>query len=221
MKINSGYKLPFRGYQEDMKLCEDTVKNIRRMNLHSNTAVNLRASHDYKLMGKKVRPEIYRYLYDLGSDYSREVSSTNGEIMSNFSKFELPKDYKSFGKCIREIITRHKAVNCGEQAFIAQDDLLNKGKKADVVHFDIAVKAYGDYDQERQHTFAVLNLAKDADIQNPKTWGQDAIIVDPWSGLVKRACQGIEFFKDIFDFDKDKETMYFSKAKNLFEESIK
>ena len=113
----------------------------------------------------------------------------------------------------------YKVANCGEQAFLAQAELLEKGKKADTIHFIIKRKSDGREYQDRQHTFLVLGLEKDASVQDPKTWGQDAVIVDPWSGLVKRAYHGVEVFKEMFEFDKNQEEIVFHRERNLFEEN--
>jgi hypothetical protein len=52
-----------------------------------------------------------------------------------------------------------------------------------------------------EHVFNVIGLAENADTKDPRTWGEDAVVIDAWSGKVFTPQEALEFFKDFFDYD--------------------
>lgn len=76
-------------------------------------------------------------------------------------------------KALNEIISAYKIANCREQSFLISEQL----KKANIPNI-IAIRNMFD------HCFIICNLAKDAKISQPSTWGKKAFIVDPWMNRV-------------------------------------
>ena len=79
---------------------------------------------------------------------------------------------------LKEAVQKYKTGNCFEQAFMLKDEFSKAGLESKVVH-----SAWFD------HSFLVVNLDKNAHIENPKTWGKKAFIVDAWLGRVFRNVQ--------------------------------
>lgn len=75
--------------------------------------------------------------------------------------------------------TKYSLGNCEELAFQALDYIL------DQVPITINAEVYlirgGD------HVMLVINRSKDSDPKNPTTWGDNAVICDPWSDMVFKA----------------------------------
>ena len=67
----------------------------------------------------------------------------------------------------------------------------------------------------KNHAFTVIGLKQNADITKPNTWGKDAVIVDAWTKTVKRANEGIEYIKEIFKYNPEKEECVFSLYRNI------
>ena len=79
---------------------------------------------------------------------------------------------------LKEAVLKHKTGNCFEQSIMLRDELAKAGLESKLVN-----SSWFD------HSFLVLNLDKNANIANPKTWGKKAFIVDAWIGKVFRNAQ--------------------------------
>lgn len=113
-------------------------------------------------------------------EYNRQI--TGLAVLFTFGRFgfvsELLRHYKN-----ENIITSpigveatclgtqlFKAGNCQEQATLAYRFLTSKGQfPLEICHFE-----NGD------HVFVVIGRNVDSDIKNPRSWGENAIICDPW-----------------------------------------
>lgn len=65
------------------------------------------------------------------------------------------------------------------------------------------------------HTFLVTGLKEGADYKNPKTWGNKAIVVDPWSNIIMNANDAIEHFKETLNFNPNSHKIRFYNADSL------
>lgn len=52
-----------------------------------------------------------------------------------------------------------------------------------------------------EHVFNVIGLSEDANTKDPRTWGENAVVIDAWSGKVFTPQEALEFFKDFFGYD--------------------
>jgi hypothetical protein len=67
--------------------------------------------------------------------------------------------------------------NCGEQSAVAFVYLRDRGVcPLEYMHFT-----------NHDHAFVVLNRPKNTDESNPGTWGNDAVVCDPWKGRAYKA----------------------------------
>lgn len=55
--------------------------------------------------------------------------------------------------------------------------------------------------EKGEHVFNVIGMAEDADTKNPSTWGENAVVVDAWSGKVFTPKEALKFYKDFFNYD--------------------
>lgn len=102
----------------------------------------------------------------------------------------------------QEAVRETGAANCGEQAVLVSQKLDEKGIKNDIISMNIRNNA-NNYFVTGGHSFCIIDCAEDMNIQNPDTWGEDAVIVDMWSGTIAKVKEAIEFFET---FIKPKET---------------
>lgn len=53
-------------------------------------------------------------------------------------------------------------------------------------------------DDARRHQFVIAGLSKDAKLNDPTTWGNNAIIADAWAGIAMPAQRALQHLKIIF-----------------------
>lgn len=93
-----------------------------------------------------------------------------------------------------EIISACKVGNCAEYSMMAFAEMhrLNFGIRAEIVRIE-----KGD------HAFLVLGREEKSELNNPSTWGNDAVICDSWAGEVYQAEQLPHRFTNLISFITD------------------
>ena len=86
---------------------------------------------------------------------------------------KLPQTEESANKLLSSAVADFKIANCKEQSLIMQNEL----EKLNIPSVVIGRELF-------DHCFIVANIAKNADISNPKTWGKKAFVVDAWMNKV-------------------------------------
>lgn len=109
---------------------------------------------------KSQQHEISRKLDEL-RDQLKPLKSLNPDDMDKFSR----------------LIEQFQVGNCSEYSLYALNQLTHEKTKY-VIHGEIA------HISNEDHVFIVLNRLSNSDPKNYKTWGVNAVIVDPWYGLV-------------------------------------
>lgn len=119
-----------------------------------------------------------------------------------------------------EDVKKYKIANCGELALLAKGAFLANGYK-DLQLVNLGVKSNSFYDgtfEERyetlDHSLLLVN-AGDSDIRTPKNMNKQAIIVDPWSGMVDYVHSGLKEYERILGNcirGKGKKHFIFSKS---------
>lgn len=126
-------------------------------------------------------------------------------------KFDFSSPESYFNSAI-PLIKQFGLTNCGDMAYIVQSKLLKKGIRADRISIEIAPKEYYHRVKPRtcsEHTFVVIDLAKNAILTKPKTWGSKAVIIDPWLGQCKPAYEMLLEYENFFKLDSKKERFSF------------
>lgn len=78
-----------------------------------------------------------------------------------------------------KIITQFEVGNCSEYATLALR----------YIHKQSSIYAETMYIQDGDHAFVVIGRPIDTDINKPETWGEDAVVCDPWSDMVYPASE--------------------------------
>lgn len=85
--------------------------------------------------------------------------------------------------------------DCGECAQVIQNEFVIKHGKPTV---NVVLNANKENGEFCNHAFNLSNMQEGAKIDDPKTWGEQAIITDLWSGIAKKAQDAITYFNQIF-----------------------
>lgn len=146
------------------------------------------------------------------------------EIIKDFRK--IRPNYKTqpanYIKHLLWSIKTYKLGNCGESASLAKIGLMANG-----IENATKVSLYGYFSPNKRvkldHSFVIVNLAKDAVLGKPETYGNKAYVVDLWDGFVDDVAKAFKRFEaeysgdsrmtgiknlgiQINDFEIDKET---------------
>ncbi|MBR2068706.1 MAG: hypothetical protein IJ877_02980 [Candidatus Gastranaerophilales bacterium] len=112
---------------------------------------------------------------------------------------------------LRSYLKDHEAnLNCGECSSLLKDILNRKGIDAQNIYF-YTTNADGQRVNKAEHVFTVINLAPDAFISDPSTWGEDAIVCDAWADICMKTPDALNFYRNFFLLE-DKHNMYFEHA---------
>ena len=180
LSFNSKPNISFTGLQEDIKFSQKIVsefrKEVGRPNSDSYIYIRMlqhQGDPKYAEILQKLKVSLYKY---------------NAQIYRFRDYFDRLsfKDFSEYAKRLKKLITREKIGNCGEMNDIVQYEHLNKGVDTHKIHLSIFDK---DTCMEiKDHCFLLRGLPKEADLTDPKTWGE-AILVDSWtgSGIVDQA----------------------------------
>jgi len=104
---------------------------------------------------------------------------------------------------LKKVISAKKYANCDEQAQIIQFELLKRHQKSHFISMHVRDAESGRNIKFRMHDFSVFGLKKGAEIDNPKTWGNNAVVVDPWSNRVMPANEAIRYYETKFGFNPE------------------
>ncbi len=116
-------------------------------------------------------------------------------------------------KFLSKAVKATKTAGCRECSFLIRDRLEKMGIESQNIRFYVEQK--NGFDTNKNHAFTVIGLDKGADLNNPDTWGKNAVIVDGWANMVKRAKEGIEYFKTLFKYNPEKEVYKFEEHRNI------
>ena len=116
---------------------------------------------------------------------------------------------------LRQKMHYYNVAMCGEISELLQDSLLKQNVPVDRVTVKFSERSKWKKNLKRyspDHSFLVLNKAKDADLTDPKSWGSKAVIVDGWLKRVGPAADVIRELKQVFKFDpKIDRVMFFDR----------
>lgn len=141
--------------------------------------------------------EVLDSLSETRKEYSKKVKEMRKNVYS--VRYDSFDDYiKSLKSYVKE---NGSYMNCNECADLMLYKLRKQGVKATNVCI-FTVNKNGERTSGTEHVFTVAGLRDNADIKNPDTWGNNAIICDAWAGICEKADEGIKFYKDFFAPDK-------------------
>jgi hypothetical protein len=113
---------------------------------------------------------------------------TEIETLREFSHKYKKLPIKEYAKKIYELCKEHKIANCDEYAMAGLHLLIqnNPGKYGEVFHI-----------KNGDHLFLVIDRDRFSDPNDYTTWGPNAVVCDPWSGLsypAKELAEKLNYF---------------------------
>ncbi len=162
-------QITFKSIKPSIKIGEKIIQEIKTEypRIFSPAMLSIKMGNTYPVnLSNKCTP-------CLADIYNRNMQSI--DIMRDKM---LNLSFDNYIKKLLDFLKTKNIANCSEMNRLAQYKLREKGIKSTlvmcVVDNDEVSRNVND------HTFVVINLAKDALIKNPKTWGNNAVIVDAW-----------------------------------------
>lgn len=185
--------ITFEGLKENLDLGRQVMRGFRSEYplIKSNTYVAAKIiQHENKGI------HIIEDLWELAFNYNQKIKIAREELQA-----KLYFNLDSFIQNLKNILKKSKCENCETQADIIQYELLQRQQKPHKVFINIKSEVPEDARKRRYHIFTVFGMKKGALPENPKTWGNNAVVVDPWANIVMPAREAIEYFKSFFKFD--------------------
>ena len=123
---------------------------------------------------------------------------------------------KLFYKNLKANVKRTKVANCDQQADILNYQFKQRGINSQIVNLTIINKDSGKRRSCGAHSFVVIGMSKQAKIENPETWGKNAVVADAWTNQAEPAETGLKYLLEFFNFNPQKECIEFEKPSNFF-----
>ena len=100
--------------------------------------------------------------------------------------------------------------NCGEQAILVSKKLDAEGIENKIIQMYICQNGSWHY-VTGGHAFCLIGTSDNMAVQDPETWGDEAVVVDMWSGIVQKASEALKFFSGFVVPKKDEHIEFFNK----------
>lgn len=199
---NNRKSIQFEGLKENLRLGEKVLKEFKKEfpAIRSNTYIKAKLLQNE---GKKI-------------NFSEKLTSIMNKYSLNINEVRKQFDYKRYytlNQYINDLkiaLRTIKHANCGEQADIIQYELLQKGKEAHRIWMKSKTTNKDGCNIFCDHVFTVFDLKKGARVESPKTWGQNAVVVDPWANIVLPAHKAVEYFKSFLGIKEDEKLLVYN-----------
>lgn len=168
--------------------------------------------YQYQKAGRRTKFMVKLSSYRVSLD--KKLSELRDRMEKKFDLYNLKKieTYPEAIGVLKKLVKEHKVANCGEQAEILQHSLLEVGIESHILKFKIWPKnpfVTPIVRKCKDHSFVVIGVNGREHLDNPKNWGGNAFILDPWSGLTGEAKETLPKILHRFRFDSSKEKMAF------------
>ena len=188
-------KIKFRCFNED-------TMNVSFCGLKE----NINYGHQAIAQVKKDFPDGFKSntYYEMFSDKKDPdiLSAYNKGILKSREQVKWQMRHGIMERDATEVVVRESGyANCGEQAFLVSNRLNKMGVKNKIVN--MAICSAKTKMVENGHTFCVIDTDNFINPMSPKSWSDEAVVVDMWSNTVAKVKDAIEFFGT---FIKPKET---------------
>lgn len=212
---------PIRTLKQNLELGETILHEFKKEfpALRSNSFLKLKISqHGDSRYYQEIMPKIEV----LAAKYMKKIIKMRIKLNVYHASFS------AYIKKLRKIMQKQNIANCSENANIMLHELQKKGEKPyriKIKIFDVLAGVVDNSNHSRNisktrkirkiskirkvrrtkpwgdHSFVVFGLKKGASAKRPNTWGQEAVIVDPWCNIVMKASDAMEYLKQQFGFD--------------------
>ena len=158
-----------------------------------------------------LRSNTYYDIFENEKDQKTKVKLEYG-ISKTRNRVDQMLRYGYLEKDAVEIAVKETGVaNCGEQAILVSKKLDKQGIKNKIVQMDVCMNGNYHY-VTGGHTFCLIGTSDDMNVLDPETWGEEAVVVDMWSGIVKKASEALKFFSGFVVPKKDEHIEFSSKT---------
>ena len=150
----------------NLRIAKEAYNYVKSLDLRSSTRIELD------------QPFI---IYQPTEEYKQAVSD-----MAYINKMRSKVKSDEFIEITKELSPKLGAGNCTEQAILAASYLIEKRKVKNIALITCNMRAQNPFNpvETYDHVFAVMGLDEYADLKDPYTWGDNAIIIDPWGRIV-------------------------------------
>lgn len=177
--------------KSNLRIGEKVLKEIRQEFPFLRSATFVHA----KIEKLKINPNFEKIKVQsnrLESRYNEGVFVTRSQLSEDMDCFEFVRKSK-------EVYESQNFANCGENSFLAFVGLYKHDQKPTVLTLEVQKRFLGIFYikmPDKNHQFPIFGLKKGAKISNPATWGEKAVVVDPWVNIVMPAKEALEYLKD-------------------------
>lgn len=159
-----------------------------------------------------IRSNTYYDIFEKGEDRKKREELEDGISKTRYRVDEYKRHGYSEKDAIENAVKETGTGNCGEQAVLVSIKLDKEGIVNKIVQMDICRAGKGYHYVTGGHTFCLVGASQDMDVKEPKTWGDDAVVVDMWSGIVKIVPEALNFFSKFVVPAKDEHIEFSSKT---------
>ena len=104
--------------------------------------------------------------------------------------------FNQYINIIEKEFDEYNFANCGERAYYLHNEMNKKGIDNTII--EIGVKSASN-----SHVFNVIGLDKNADITNPETWGENALVVDVWANKLLPPKEAVAYYKEFLNYGEN------------------
>ncbi len=171
---------------ENIKLGKKVLESFNKTfpNVESHSMAQLR-------LLKESNPKIKEEMAEVCKKLFSKLTSLKADV---YEKAYTQSDYIS---ALKSAIKKYNIADCGHRTDVIINSLRIQGKSAKKVEM-VITDNLGK--QKSNHIFPVIAMKNNANIDNPQTWGENAVIVDAWANMVMKANDGINFLKKTVGF---------------------
>jgi len=207
-QVNFNSNISFQSIKPTIRVGEDVVRSIRNdlPGLKSCTMIVMKMEqHENNIKYDHIRLKLYNLI-------RKKLSGI---------KYFRNYGYIPDGR-LKERAMRLGNAECEVHSDLVNDELIKRGKNPKKLQFEIIDNELADKLEKRpfhrrscnDHSFVVLDIKENADLNDLETWGNNAVIVDSLVGIAESAFDAIQRYKMIFRFEPEKEQMFFTKVIN-------
>lgn len=209
-KDTNSNSLQFKGLRQNLRVGDEVLREFNREFGRLKSSSFIKAKMDYH-SDNPLYDSVLPKLKPVYRKYSKMIEG----IRSLPVFYSIPsQDPKGFVKKIISVVKQYKYANCSVRSWIVQDKLLEKGKTAHCLSMTVKNKD-GKVLEDLGHEFVVFGLKEKAKLTNPKTWGTNAVIVDPWTGNPFDAKEGLKAITEFLKIDSSKHEVNFESGSFL------
>ncbi len=169
----------FYGLKENIEYGHQAIAQVKK-----DFPEGFKSNTYYAMFSEEQDPEVL-------SEYSQGIRNSRELVKRQMRHGLLERD-------ATEIVVKETGyANCGEQAYLVSNRLRDMGIKHKLIN--MAMCSTKTNYIENGHTFCVIDTDYLIDPREPRSWSEDAVVVDMWSNTVAKSKDAIKYFYEIFD----------------------